>query len=94
MQILKLNNVNKNEGVIYYRRHYTAEAEIELPNCVEKLPISFTIETRPLGDKQFDIDFIGVYDKFLTKTAVKTQKKGIKRKVCKNEKRRKLLHLK
>ena len=43
MQILKLNNVNKNEGVIYYRRHYTAEAEIELPNCVEKLPISFTI---------------------------------------------------
>lgn len=57
MQILKLNNVNKNEGVIYYRRHYTAEAEIELPNCVEKLPISFTIETGPLGDKQFDIDF-------------------------------------
>ena len=57
MQILKLNNVNKNEGVIYYCRHYTAEAEIELPNCVEKLPISFTIETGPLGDKQFDIDF-------------------------------------
>ena len=57
MQILKLNNVNKNEGVIYYRRHYTAEAEIELPNCVEKVPISFTIETGPLGDKQFDIDF-------------------------------------
>ena len=57
MQILKLNNVSKNEGVIYYRRHYTAEAEIELPNCVEKVPISFTIETGPLGDKQFDIEF-------------------------------------
>ncbi|MBO5730817.1 MAG: hypothetical protein J6R67_06445 [Treponema sp.] len=57
MQILKLNNVKKNEGVIYYRRHYTAEVEIELPNCVEKIPIDFTIETGPLGDKQLDIDF-------------------------------------
>lgn len=57
MQILKLNNVKKSEGVIYYRRQYTAEAEIELPNCIEKIPVSFIIETGPLGDKQFELDF-------------------------------------
>lgn len=57
MQILKLNNVKKNEGVIYYRRHYTAEAEIELPNCIEMVPVSFIIETGPLGDKQFELEF-------------------------------------
>ena len=57
MQILKLNDVKKSEGVIYYRRQYTAEAEIELPNCVDKSPISFIIETGPLGDKQFDLEF-------------------------------------
>ena len=57
MQILKLNDVKKSEGVIYYRRQYTAEAEIELPNCIEKIPVSFIIETGPLGDKQFELEF-------------------------------------
>lgn len=57
MQVLKLNDIKKSEGVIYYRRQYTAEAEIELPNCVDKIPISFIIETGPLGDKQFDLEF-------------------------------------
>ncbi len=57
MQVLKLDNVKKSEGVIYYRRQYTAEAEMELPNCMERLPVSFTIETGPLGDKQFNLEF-------------------------------------
>lgn len=57
MQVLKLNNIKKNEGVIYYRRHYTADAEVEFPNCVESIPLSFIIETGPLGDKQFELEF-------------------------------------
>ncbi len=57
MQVLELKNLHKNEGVIYYRRQYTADAQVELPNQIESLPISFTIETGPLGDKQFDLEF-------------------------------------
>ncbi len=57
MQVLKLDNIKKSEGVIYYRRQYTAEAEMELPNCMERVPVSFTIETGPLGDKQFELEF-------------------------------------
>ncbi len=57
MQVLKLDNIKRSEGVIYYRRQYTAEAEMELPNCMERVPVSFTIETSPLGDKQFELEF-------------------------------------
>ena len=57
MQILTLKNIKKTEGVIYYRRQYTADAEIQLPSQIEELPISFTIETGPLGNKVFELDF-------------------------------------
>ena len=57
MQILDLKNLQKNEGVIYYRRQYNADAEIELPNQIELLPVSFTIETGPLGNKEFELEF-------------------------------------
>lgn len=57
MQILNINNIKKNEGVIYYRRQYSADAEVELPNQVENLPITFTIETGPLGNKEFELEF-------------------------------------
>ncbi len=57
MQILCLKNIQKNDSVIYYRRHYNADAELQLPNKVTDIPISFTIETGPLGNKEFDLDF-------------------------------------
>ena len=57
MQILKLHDIQKSEGVIYYRRQYKAIAEIEFPNRIENLPVNFTIETGPLGDKHFELEF-------------------------------------
>lgn len=57
MQILELKNLQKSEGVIYYRRQYSADAQVELPDQTESLPISFTIETGPLGNKEFELEF-------------------------------------
>lgn len=56
MQILNLKNIKRTEGVIYYRRQYSADAEVQLPNQVEDLPISFTIETNPIGMKEFELE--------------------------------------
>ncbi|MBO5137198.1 MAG: hypothetical protein J6B81_01685 [Spirochaetaceae bacterium] len=57
MQIINLNNIKRTEGVIYYRRQYTAEAELQMPNRIESLAVNFTIETDPIGNKLFEIDF-------------------------------------
>ena len=57
MEVVRLNNIKKSDGVIYYRRQYSAVAEINLPNGINELPLEFTIETGPLGDKIFEMDF-------------------------------------
>ena len=57
MHVLNLKNVQKNDGVIYYRREYSADAEIQTPGAVENLPVTFTIETGPLGNKELDLCF-------------------------------------
>jgi len=57
MKVLGLNEVIREEGVIYYRKSFTAKAEIELPLKTINAPISFTIEMSPLGEKDIDIKF-------------------------------------
>ena len=56
MQILDLKNIKRTEGVIYYRRQYSADVQLELPNQIENLPITFTIETNPIGMKEFELE--------------------------------------
>lgn len=58
MKVLGLNNIIREEGVIYYRKCFTANAEIELPLKTINTPISFTIEMSPLGEKAIDIVFL------------------------------------
>lgn len=58
MKVLGLNNIIREEGVIYYRKSFTANAEIELPLKTINTPISFTIEMSPLGEKTIDIVFL------------------------------------
>jgi len=56
MKILELKQIQRaNEG-LYYRRKFTAEAVIQIPASSLEIPISFTIETGPLGNKELSID--------------------------------------
>ena len=58
MKVLGLNNIVREEGVIYYRKYFTAICEIELPLRTIATPISFTVEMSPLGEKKIDITFL------------------------------------
>ena len=58
MKVLGLKNIIREEGVIYYRKVFTAIAEIELPLKTIETPISFIIEMNPLGEKFIDIRFL------------------------------------
>ena len=58
MKVLGLNNIVREEGVIYYRKCFTALCEIELPLRTINTPISFTVEMSPLGEKKIDITFL------------------------------------
>lgn len=62
MKVLGLNNIIREEGVIYYRKCFTANVEIELPLKTINTPISFTIEMSPLGEKTIDIVFLETID--------------------------------
>ena len=62
MRILGLHNIIREEGVIYYRKCFTANVEIELPLKTINPPISFTIEMSPLGEKDIKINFLESVD--------------------------------
>ncbi|MCQ2612868.1 MAG: hypothetical protein MJ183_04610 [Treponemataceae bacterium] len=56
MRVIDLKNVNRDEGFIYYRRTFLADAVIELPLVTVTVPVEFTIEMTPLGSKEIDIE--------------------------------------
>ncbi|MCR5291153.1 MAG: hypothetical protein K6E51_14270 [Treponema sp.] len=56
MRILELKDINREDVAIYYRRTFTAKAVVEIPASSFEIPISFTIETGPLGNKEFILD--------------------------------------
>ena len=58
MKVLGLYNIVREEGVIYYRKCFTADVELELPLKTIKSPIYFTIEMSPLGEKDIKIKFL------------------------------------
>lgn len=57
MKILELNNVVREKGEIYYFRKFTGDAVIALPSGNVTIPISFNIETDPLGRKSIELHF-------------------------------------
>lgn len=57
MKILELRQIKRTEDGLYYRRKFSAEATVEIPIAVLELPIHFTIETGPLGNRDIDIEF-------------------------------------
>lgn len=55
MNIVELKDIEREEGHIFYLRKYTANAVIELPTETSQIPISFSIETGPMGDKNVNV---------------------------------------
>lgn len=55
MKILELKNLFREEGYIYYRRNFSGEAVIEVPGTTLYAPITFCIETDPLGLKSIEL---------------------------------------
>ncbi|MBO4508076.1 MAG: hypothetical protein J5747_05510 [Spirochaetaceae bacterium] len=62
MKVLELKNVHRDEGYIYYRRTFQADAVLELPLKTMQTPVEFTIELSPLGTKDIDITFLDNID--------------------------------
>lgn len=55
MRVIELRNVYREDGAIYYFRKFKGEAVMEFPNGEVNTPITFSIETNPLGEKKIDI---------------------------------------
>jgi hypothetical protein len=58
MKVLQLNNLQREEGQIFYLRKYTCNVDIELPTGIENTEIKFSIETSPLGTKNFELSIL------------------------------------
>lgn len=55
MKILEFTNINREEGYIYYMRKFSAIALIQIPGNTLEEPVSFNIETSPLGTKNIEV---------------------------------------
>lgn len=57
MKVLDINSIVSEDTVLYYRRNYTAVANIEFLSKQEDVSIAFTIEIDPLGQKIVYINY-------------------------------------
>lgn len=55
MKIVGLTNVSREEGYIYYMRKFSGIALIQIPGNTLQAPVSFFIETSPLGTKSISV---------------------------------------
>jgi hypothetical protein len=52
MRLLNINHIEKKDVPLYYRNEYTAVSEFELiGNSVTNIPINFSVEMTPTGEK-------------------------------------------
>lgn len=58
MKVLGLENLQREEGQIFYLRKYNCDAIVELPTETERIPVFFTIETSPIGKKIIELSFM------------------------------------
>ncbi len=57
MRVIELQNIEREEGKIFYLRKYTCDAILELPTSTDAVPINFNIETSPMGKKIIELSF-------------------------------------
>lgn len=55
MKIVGLKNVSREDGYIYYMRKFSGIALIQIPGNTLQTPVSFFIETSPLGTKSISV---------------------------------------
>ncbi|MDR2630859.1 MAG: hypothetical protein LBC60_08065 [Spirochaetaceae bacterium] len=66
MKILQLKDITRKDVPIYYRRHYSGIAVLELLNKSIERRIDFMIETKPTGVKEISISISEPVDYPLT----------------------------
>lgn len=62
MKVLEIQNIQREEGAIYYLRKFRGDAVLELPMGNLKAPVSFSIETSPFGEKTIDVSLVKPLD--------------------------------
>lgn len=58
MKVLGLSSISKEEGWIYYLNKYKATATLEILAQTVQVPLSFSVEISPLGQRTVEIDGI------------------------------------
>lgn len=58
MKVLQLQNIQREEGQIFYLRRYTCDAVLQLISSEEKVPIKFSVESDFLGKRTIELSFI------------------------------------
>jgi len=58
MRVVQLDNLQQEHGQVFYFKKYTCNAVIEFPTSTEEVPIFFSIETNPFGQKTIELSFI------------------------------------
>jgi len=62
MRITEIKNIVRKDVPIYYRRHYTGLAVLELINNLVEVPLNFQIEHKPTGQIEIGMTLCGKVD--------------------------------
>jgi len=62
MKIISIKDMIRKDVPIYYRRLYTGVAVIEFNQSPSELRVDFSIETKPTGHKEINVNFIDTID--------------------------------
>jgi len=55
MKVLELRDLSRKETGIYYRREFSGKAVLEARGKSDLLPLSFVIESRPVGGPEISV---------------------------------------
>jgi len=62
MKIIAIKDMIRKDVPIYYRRLYTGVAVIEFNQAPSEFRVDFSIETKPTGHKEINVNFIDAMD--------------------------------
>ncbi|MBB6478693.1 hypothetical protein [Spirochaeta isovalerica] len=85
MKLLAINNVTKKDSPIYYRNEYNAKTEFLLIGSeTVSIPIFFSIEMAPTGEKTVEVKIMGKIDyplvpilQIIKKEIISMEKEGL-----------------
>ena len=56
MKVKEINSISKEDGYIYYINRYKGNAVLEILAKEISIPVSFSIEINPLGQKNIEVE--------------------------------------